>query len=376
MLLIMAEALRTCAVYTAIPDSLLWDVLCRHQTHVEWVGCSVHDLIMPSFCFLVGVVLPFSIAGRVARGQSFRDLAWHTCLRIAGLLFLGVVVAWAYGRQLRWPFDWVLPQIALGYGFLFLLGFRRSRDAWIALLVILVAYWLLFALYPLPGSDFDYARVGVSAEWLHRNGLTGFAAHWQKNSNAAWAFDVWLYNSLPGAGPFSYWETGFATLNFIPTLGTMILGLIAGRVLQAGAGRWSTARSLTFMGVAFLASGWFLDRVGICPIVKWIWTPSWVLFSGGWCFMLLAAFHAAVDLLDNRRSAFPLIVIGANSIVAYLLAELYPAFAFNGLHRLVGIEPFTIFGAAYEPAVYGSVIVLGYWLVLFGMYRRRLFLRV
>ena len=73
MLLMMAEALRLCAVSAALPgDSGFWRFLCYQQSHVEWVGCSLHDLIQPSFSFLVGVVLPFSIAKRLSSGQTFR----------------------------------------------------------------------------------------------------------------------------------------------------------------------------------------------------------------------------------------------------------------------------------------------------------------
>jgi predicted acyltransferase len=75
MFLTMAEVLRLCEVATRVPGSGFWAFLCHHQSHVEWVGCSLHDLIQPSFSFLVGVALPSSMAGRLARGQS---KAWMT----------------------------------------------------------------------------------------------------------------------------------------------------------------------------------------------------------------------------------------------------------------------------------------------------------
>ena len=68
MFLMMAEVLRCCRVATALPESGFWKFLCHHQSHAEWIGCSLHDLIQPSFSFLVGVALPFSIASRAARG--------------------------------------------------------------------------------------------------------------------------------------------------------------------------------------------------------------------------------------------------------------------------------------------------------------------
>ncbi len=325
---------------------------------------------------LVGVVLPFSISRRRAQGDEFADLARHAASRAMLLILLGTVVAAAHGRRLTWPFDWVLPQIALGYVFLFPLAFRPIREAWFWLSVILVGYWLAFALYPLPAPQFDYARVGVSEAWLREFGLSGFAAHWQKNSNLAWAFDVWLQNLLPRAEPFTHFPTGIATLNFIPTIGTMILGLIAGVRLGSDATPWAKVRWLVLVGAALMAAGFLLDRFGLCPAVKWIWSPSWVLFSGGWTYLILAAFFIAVEIWRWKKLAFPLVVVGVNSIAAYLLAQLYPALAFHSLERLVGQRPFMILGEALQPLVYGATVVTGYWLVLYWMYRRRIFLRV
>src|SRR5262249_24614651 len=129
-------------------------------------------------------------------------------------------------------FDDTLTQIGLAYGPLFLLGFCRPRCWWISLAAILIGYWLFFALYPLPAPDFDYAQVGVSKEWLANNGLKGFAAHWQINTNPAAAFDFWFLNLFPQETAYLPYK-GLTTLNFIPLIGTMILGLGAGNVLRS-----------------------------------------------------------------------------------------------------------------------------------------------
>src|SRR5215510_16047997 len=75
MFLMMAEVLRLSRVARALPGSGFWGFLAHHQSHVEWIGCSLHDLIQPSFSFMVGVALPFSIAGRMAKGQSQSQMA-------------------------------------------------------------------------------------------------------------------------------------------------------------------------------------------------------------------------------------------------------------------------------------------------------------
>src|SRR5436309_9621786 len=314
MLLMMGEVLHFSRVSQALPGNSFWQFLAHHQSHVAWIGCSLHDLIQPSFSFLVGMALPFSIASRAARGQSRRYMLLHALWRSLILILLGVFLRSIHKPITNWTFEDTLTQIGLGYSFLFLLGWGPVRDQWIALAILLVGYWAAFALYPLPGPDFDYTKVGVPQNWPHL--MTGFAAHWNMNSNLAWAFDTWFLNLFPRVKPFLFNGGGYATLSFIPTLGTMILGLIAGGVIRSQRSPWEKVKWLALAGVIGVAIGALLGWLGICPVVKRIWTPSWTLFSGGWCLLLTAGFYVIIDLWNQRRWAFPLIVIGMNSIAA------------------------------------------------------------
>ncbi len=376
MFLMMAEVLNLSRVAAAVPASGFWKFLAWHQSHVEWVGASLHDLIQPSFSFLVGVALPYSIASRAAQGQSRSTMTWHAVGRALVLILLGVFLRSTTREMTYWTFEDTLSQIGLGYGFLFVLGFRPARDHWIALGAILVGYWAAFALFPLPGPDYDHARVGVTSEWIAAHGLTGFASHWQKNADLARAFDVWWLNLFPRETPFLYNRGGYATLSFIPTLGTMILGLIAGQVLRRAGAAGEKVRWFAVAGLALLLAGAALGSLGICPVVKRIWTPSWTLFSGGWCFLLLAGFHYVTEVRGHRRWAFPLVVIGANSIAAYVIAHLFEVFVGRNLVTHFGAGAFRFLGPAYEPLLHGAAILGIMWLMLYGMFRRRLFLKI
>src|SRR5215475_3643386 len=179
MLLIFGEVLSFCEVAKAIPTSAFWKFLCHQQSHVSWIGCSLHDLIQPSFSFLVGTALPFSMASRKARGQTFGRMTSHACLRALALVLLGVFLRSTGRSQTYWTFEDTLSQIGMGYVFLFLLGFRSMKVQWIAFGLILIGYWAAFALYPVPGPQFDYSKVLDDENWQH---LTGFAAHWDKNT--------------------------------------------------------------------------------------------------------------------------------------------------------------------------------------------------
>ena len=180
---------------------------------------------------MVGVAVPYSMASRLAKGQTRGWMTLHAFWRAFLLVALGIFLR-SIGRDFTsFTFEDTLTQIGLGYGLLFLLGFRKSRDAWIALGLILAGYWAAFALYPLPGPAFDWAAAGAKPDWVYN--FQGFAAHWNKNTNLAWAFDTWFLNLFPPDGWFTFNGGGYATLSFIPTLGTMILGLLAGRVMKS-----------------------------------------------------------------------------------------------------------------------------------------------
>ena len=377
MLLMVAEILKLSAAAKNVPGSTLLAFLAHHQTHVEWVGCSLHDLIQPVFSFLVGVSLPYSIAARQARGQSAGVMTLHAFWRAFVLVWLGIVLRSLSGDIPDYGFTDTLSQIGLGYGFLFMLGFRPVRDQWVAFALIIVAYWAAFALWPLPGPEFDWAAVGVKHEWLDQHGQSGFAAHWNKNANAAAAFDGWFLNLFPRKEPFAFNGGGYQVLNFVPTLATMILGLIASGVLKGDRTRWGRVWWLAVAGVVGLAVGSALGALGVCPVVKRIWTPSWVLFSGGWCLLLLAAAHAVVDVAGWRRWAFTFVVVGTNSIAAYCLSS---SFVKPELHKMVkrhlGAGTFEVFGPQYAPLTHGAVTLLLLWLILLWMYRRNVFIRV
>jgi heparan-alpha-glucosaminide N-acetyltransferase len=374
MFLMMGEVLSLRQVSARLPGNRLWEFLSQHQSHVEWVGCSLHDLIQPSFSFLVGVALPFSLAGRLARGQSKLKLTAHALWRSLILVFLGVFLRSRGSSQTNFTFEDTLSQIGLGYTFLFVLALFSRRVQWAALALILIGYWGAFALYPLPGQSFDFSAVGVPSDWPQHP--TGFAAHWDKNSNLAWAFDTWFLNLFSRKEPFTRNGGGYATLSFIPTLATMILGLLAGGVLRHTWLRRAKVLWLCIAGCVGLAAGWGLGELGICPVVKRIWTPSWVLFSGGWCFLFLAGFYIVLDVVGVRFWAFPLRVVGMNSIAAYCMAGLWEGFIARNLTIHLGKEPFALFGQPYEPLLHGAAVLLVLWLILFWMYRRKLFLRI
>ena len=381
MLLMMGEVLSFEKVSKALPDSSFWHFLTWHQSHVEWVGCSLHDMIQPSFSFLVGVAVPYSIASRIAKGESQYTMIFHALRRSLVLILLGIFLRSMHAQQTNFTFEDTLTQIGLGYFFLFLLGFSTTKTQIITLIALLLGYFMAFALYPLPDAAFNYAEAGAQQNWS--NNLTGFSAHWNKNTNLAWAFDRWFLNLFPRPSTFLFNGGGYTTLSFIPTLGTMILGLIAGIQLKREYVPIETIKKFLIIGVSLILTGWLLNALNICPNVKRIWTPTWTLFSGGWCFLLLTLFYWSIDVFpkgipseNTSKWYFVLLVIGANSIAAYIIAHTIDSFISSSLFIHLGKHYAEVFGLVYAPLVHGFLILLFEWLILFWMYKKRIFIRI
>ena len=128
-------------------------------------------------------------------------------------------------------------------------------------------------------------------------------------------------------------------------------------------------------GVVCLALGLVLHGLGICPIVKRLWTPAWVLFSGGWCFLALAGFYYVMDVRGYRDWALPLAVLGMNSIAVYFLADLAAGFLLATVQTHLGFT-LGVFGEAYAPLLRGLPALAVFWLVFYWMYRRGIFVKL
>src|SRR5215467_10669037 len=141
MVLMLAEVMRLPEVAQAFPHSLFWRIVGFNTEHVAWQGCSLHDLIQPAFSFLVGAAIPFSIASRRRKGQSFGQMLGHAAWRAFLLIALGIFLRSLHARQTYFTFEDTLTQIGLGYVLLFLLGFTRVRTQVISFALIMILFW-------------------------------------------------------------------------------------------------------------------------------------------------------------------------------------------------------------------------------------------
>ncbi len=323
MLMLASGGLSLRHVARNFPDSAVWRFVGYQFDHCPWRGCSLWDLIQPLFMFMVGVAIPWSYASRKAKGDSDLRILLHTIRRSLLLILLGVFLSSTASEHTRWIFTNVLSQIGLGYTFVFLLRGRGGKTQFGALAAILVVSWSLF---------------------VH---VTPFVA--------------------------AATEGGYQTLNFVPSMATMLLGLMAGELLRGPGSAQAKLLRLVGAGAACFAVAIAADLGSVCPIVKRIWTPSWALFSAGWTFWILAAFYWFVDIKGRTKFVFPLVVVGMNSIAMYMMGQLMTGWI-RQMVRIHGGRGW--FDGVFGPLYVSVIVLVLLWAICFWMFRRKLFLKI
>ena len=131
------------------------------------------------------------------------------------------------------------------------------------------------------------------------------------------------------------------------------------------------------IGILLLVAGVVLHITGINPIIKRIWTPAWTIFSGGLCFLMLALFYGIVDVAGKKKWSYFLMVIGANSIAAYVMADAgFRSLIKKSLFIHFGKNFDKILGAPYATLVSGTITLFILWLILNWMYKKKIFIKI
>ena len=384
MLFMASAGLGLPKVADSFPESGLWQFLKFHTTHALWVGGGAWDMIQPCFMFMVGVALPFSAARRNAIGESHVTQLRHTITRSLILVGLGIFLATGSKPHPDFIFTNVLCQIGLGYPILKLLSARGIRIQCVAIATIGLLCWLAFVLYPSPLANLNPASLtpmdseklstgyGIAVNQINQVLLPGFFNHWNMNANVAASFDTWFLNLFPRDKPFVFNNGGYQTLNFVPSIITMTLGLLSGELLKSDAAPISKMRTLLVRGAICVLLGIILGHT-CCPLVKRIWTPSWAIYSGGIATLFLAAFYWIVDIRNLRSWSRPLQIVGTNSIAIYLAAQLLTPWIRATAKTYLGTS---LFSGTYGIVTERSVTLAALWLMCFYLHRNRFFIRI
>jgi predicted acyltransferase len=310
--------------------------------HADWDGFRFYDLIFPLFLFLAGVSLAIALPRRVARdgrGAAVR----HLFARAAILVALGIIYSGGLKDgwdQVRWL--GVLQRIGIASSATGLLSlWMGARSLTLTAAALLIGYFLLLRFVPVPG-----AGPGNFAEGMN---LTNYLD------------SIWL----PGR-KYDGDHDPEGILSTLPAIATALLGLLAGKWLTSDATPPRKVAALITAGIVMTSLGWAWHP--FFPVIKKIWSSSFVLVAGGWSALLLGLFYGIVDVLGWRRGLAPFLWVGANPIALYLCSGFGFFRAISERLLFKTPPPYDWLPAATTFAV---MLATAQWL-----HRRQIFLRV
>ena len=317
-------------------------------SHTPWQGLRFYDCIWPSFMLMVGVSVPLSFVKR-SLTQTYHQQLTHAAKRAIVLFLLGSLrESVLMGSPYLIELSSALQPIAIAY-FVAVLVVRKSWRFQAALAaLILTVYGLVLALIPAPGI------AGGSYQFNHN------LVHWVDIALLGQAhWDRWPYAK-------EGWGTVLST---IPTISTTLLGLLIGKLLISSRSKETKAKFIASMGLLCVAVGYGISP--LVPVVMKMWTTSYGLMSAGWACLMFLFFYWLMDIRGYRNWAFPLRVIGANAIFIYMFSSL--------IHLGSIVDVFTRGIARVLPnsgLLFQQLAILAVeWLILFWMYKRRIFLK-
>jgi len=310
--------------------------------HVGWEGFHFEDLIYPLFLFLIGVVLPFSLARRKERGQSRWIIYLHFLKRSLMLMLLGSIPRGIMSFT-HWPFmGGVLEHIGLCYFFASLLVMHTKwRTRAVIVPAFLILYWLALILIPVPGHGAGvFSYEGSLASYIDRFFISGK-----------------LWNEGPASTPSG--------------ISIILWGSLAGQWLRSDRSGNRKAAGLALAGLACIILG-YLWGFSLPMIKRVLWTSTYVTFACGWSLLLLALFYWVIDVKKYRKWTFFFAVIGMNAITIYFLQQIVSfdkiaGLLFKGINDNAGV---------FMPFVFPIGVVTLKWLFLWFLYRHRIFFKL
>jgi|ERR1051325_594472 predicted acyltransferase len=374
--------------------------LADEMEHVDWTGLHFYDLIFPLFIFIVGVSLVFSLSKLIER-QGRLVVVKRILIRAGLLILLGIFYNGGLGPS--WPnvrLSGVLQRIGISYAVAALLFcYLRTRMLVVVFLAILIGYWALLTFMPI--RDFKLDRKSIEEPLIAAYRETGdinraltpedkeqarqkiVEGYYATQTRRIGGYEAGLnlpnhfdFEYLPGRLHFDYYDAE-GLLSMLPAIATCLLGVFAGLWLRhPQLNERQRAAGLYIGGFIALALGylWSLQF----PIIKLLWTSSYVLVTGGWSLLLLAAFYYIIDVRGWRSWAEPFVWIGMNAITLYLLVNIV---SFRGVsQRLVGGSVSSFFDktvtAGFADVVTMTVRLVLVILVARFLYQRKIFLKV
>jgi predicted acyltransferase len=347
-------------------DGAYWPIM-----HTKWNGWTPADFIFPSFLVLVGISIVYSFTARLERGETRKRILFHAFKRSLILIAIGLLVNASpiIGLELHtWRFEGVTQRIGICYFFAAILelwGGRRGQIS--ALAACLVGYWALLRFVPVPGAGFPARDIPFMDQMQN--------------------LPAWLDRKLFMGHLYDGTRDPEGILHTIPAIGTTLIGVLTGHWLKTGKRAAKLIGGMALIGVLGLLSGLLWNRW--FPINKNLWTSSFVLFSGGFALLFLSLLYWITEVKGWRgRWTMPILVFGMNAIAGFVADSLVygPGYSFTGKGPTGATMNWHEAAQAYLEAaglstanaslVYSLGAVLFCWLLLWLLWRRKIFLKV
>ena len=330
------------------PDTWI-AALMKQFTHVEWKGFRFYDLIFPLFVFISGVTVPYSVLSRKAKGTSVSTLQIRIIRRSAIIVLIGLSFSFFKFQLEALRLYQVLWLIGMSYliGASITLHVESWKTRLIIFFSVLVVYHLAIFYLPYPGKGDAITPENNLAAWLDRNFI-----------------------------PTNLYRVVYDPEGTIRVFSSGMLGLLGGlagqRIKAYQQPELRCGGELAVAGLVSLLLGWIWSFA--FPIIKDLWSPSFVLWSAGWSLLLLAAFYTVLDVWKVKWLGWFFVPIGMNAITIYACQWYFPFtgsrdFFFQGLSKLFANE------GGKQFVLWGGLVLLQ-WLFLYALYRKRIFIRV
>jgi heparan-alpha-glucosaminide N-acetyltransferase len=308
--------------------------------HMSWEWIAFWDLIQPAFMFMVGVAMPFALASRMAKGATQRQLLGHVAARSFRLILMSQILGSIDLGRMNFQLINVLAQIGITYFLCYLIMQLKFRWQAVIAVLILAGHWALFVAFP-----------GTEGPFL------------SKSTNIGAVIDTWVFGR-PN-------PDDWATINFLTSTVTTLFGVWTGLLLQSKKPHGEKMRIIAIAAVASLGLGLMIHPWN--PIIKRICTTSFTLYSTGWILLMLLGFYWVVEVKGYRKWTFPLVVVGANSIFIYAVANILREW----LDRAVGV--FTLrfsWLGDFAPVGQSCAVLLTMWYACYWLYKRQIFFKL
>jgi len=342
-----------------------WSEVYGPLLHADWHGCTPTDWVFPFFLFIMGVAVPLSIGKQMEKGVPGKKIVGKIIRRTILIFAIGLFLnAFPYFNLSTLRIPGVLQRIALVYCATALIYYKtKPRSHWVIALALLLAYWAIMTLIPVPG---------------------GIAPNLEPDTNIGAWFDRLLLEGHLWSQSKTWDPEGlFST---IPAIVTGLSGMICGQWIKSKRGHYEKLTAILVAGVVLVALGHIWDLA--FPLNKKLWTSSFVLYTSGLALMFLGVVYYLIDVLEIKKWSFPFKVYGMNALFTYVLSGI--------LATLMGVIKWTTASGdvlSVKGWVYQNLFMswlapksasLGYalfnvvviFLVAWVLYRKRIFIKV